>query len=605
MWLKCIILKNYEIRNMKTNFKMKALGLGALLSTSLLFFTSCEDFLNRPTEDNYNTENYYASDEACISGVNYLYNSPWYDFQRGFIKVGEVMSGNMYWGSSPYLNFSVKGTDEDLVNMSYSLWSVISHCSTVYESLKGANASQAVKNQCMGECLAWKAMAYFYLVRSFGDIPIIHDNSATLAAGDYNELSKVQKADVYDYIIYTLEKARDLLPESSAPGRIDRYCVLGLMSKVYLTKAGVTGALSNEDLYNAETNAKEVIDKSGRNLLPEYADVFRGSNNNSEESLFAWRWTVGAHWTCQNSLQSDLGIEGMCEVGNVWGGWGGPSTDLMEAFGVLKVDYVNDTLKLVEFPNPSTRPDIDTRRKATLMLPGDVYPYFWRDKGGFDYLEFIYNKDYNISATEQLEGPCGTNNVKNLYGNTADHVAEMNIADGRMASGLATHILRLSDVYLVYAEAMTLQGKGDSIAACDAYNKVHQRAIPTAAPVSHLTFDMIWKERRLEFAGEGDRWYDYVRRAYYDVEGCIKELKSQHRNQLWNCDALYKAYWQSGRTVWNLTTADGTVEYNYSVEAPNVTANSFVLPFPKEDVALNPNLEKAPIHVNVREKYPY
>ena len=78
-------------------------------------------------EDNYNTENFYNGDAACISGVNYLSNSPWYDFQRGFIKIGEVMSGNMYWGSSPYMNFSTNGTDEDLVNMSYSLWAEIGH----------------------------------------------------------------------------------------------------------------------------------------------------------------------------------------------------------------------------------------------------------------------------------------------------------------------------------------------------------------------------------------------------------------------------------------------------------------------------------------------
>ena len=200
--------------NMNISLK-KALGVGAILTSSLLA-TSCDDFLDRPTEDNYNTENFYASDEACISGVNYLYNSPWYDFQRGFIKVGEVFSGNMYQGNSPYLNFSVNGTDEHLVNMSYSLWSEISHCSTVYQSIKNANASEAVKNQCMGECLAWKAMAYFYLVRSFGDVPIIHDNSATLAEGNYNELSKVEKADVYEYIILTLEKAMELLPKSSA-----------------------------------------------------------------------------------------------------------------------------------------------------------------------------------------------------------------------------------------------------------------------------------------------------------------------------------------------------------------------------------------------------
>ena len=47
------------------------------------------------------------------TGVNYLYNSPWYDFQRGFIKVGEILS-ETYTSSSPYLNFTVNGTDENL-----------------------------------------------------------------------------------------------------------------------------------------------------------------------------------------------------------------------------------------------------------------------------------------------------------------------------------------------------------------------------------------------------------------------------------------------------------------------------------------------------------
>lgn len=84
--------------------------------------TSCEEFLNRPAEDTYNTDNFYNNDEQCYQGVNYLYNSPWYDFQRGFIDVGEVLSGNIYKGSSPYLTFTVNGTDENLISMSYSLW---------------------------------------------------------------------------------------------------------------------------------------------------------------------------------------------------------------------------------------------------------------------------------------------------------------------------------------------------------------------------------------------------------------------------------------------------------------------------------------------------
>lgn len=567
-----------------------------------LGLSSCGDFLDKPVEDNYNTENYYQSDNAVIQGVNYLYNSPWYDFQRGFIKVGEVLSGNMYWGSSPYLNFSVNGSDEDLINMSYSLWAEIGHCNTVYESLKGANASQAVKNQGMGECLAWKAMAYFFLVRSFGDVPIVHNNSDNLAAGDYNTLQKVEKADVYDYIILTLEKAMELLPKTkSTTGRIDYYCAEGLLAKVYLTKAGVSGTLNQDDLAKAVSYATDVINNSGRTLMANYADIFRGSNNVSDESLFAWRWTVGAQWTSQNTLQSDLAPQGFDENGDNWGGWGGPSLDLIEAYGVSPKD------------DPTKRIDKDARRKATVMLAGDIYEYFWRDhdlgngKKGLDYLKFWYDKSYNAAATGQCQAPCGGTNVKHLYGDNADHLAEMGIIPGRMANALATHILRLSDVYLVLAEAQALidGGTTTNANALKAFNAVHQRSVPSDVEKTSLTFNDVWKERRLEFAGEGDRWYDLVRRSYYDVDACIAEIKAQKRNALWGCDIVYKRYFESN--VWSYNEEGGEMQYDSDTPAPNVTANSFQLPFPTEDVALNPNLGSnvAPIHVDVRSTYSY
>lgn len=569
-----------------------------------LGLSSCSSFLDKPVEDSYNTENYYTSDAACISGVNYLYNSPWYDFQRGFIKVGEVLSGNMYLGNSPYLNFSVNGTDQDLVNMSYSLWAEVGHANTVYESIKGATASEATKNQCLGECLAWKAMAYFFLVRSFGDVPIIHNNSENLAAGDYNTLSKVQKADVYEYIIMTLEKAMELLPkEKSTTGRIDYYCAEGLLAKVYLTRAGVSGSLNSFDLAKAAEYSKDVIENSGRALLTNYSDIFRGSNNNSDESLFAWKWTVGSHWTCQNTLQSDLAPEGFDENGDCWGGWGGPSLDLIEAFGVSPKD------------DPAKRIDKDSRRKATVMLAGDIYDYFWRDhdlgnnKKGFDYLRFWYDKTYNAAATGKCQAPCGGTNVKHLYGDNADHIAETGLTPGRMAYAFSTHILRLADVYLVNAEAHTLLDGGSTTNAdaLYAFNQVHQRAVPSDVEKSSLTFDEVWKERRLELAGEGDRWYDFVRRSYYDVNSCIKEITAQKRNSLWGCDIVYKRYYESGETNWSYSEEDGEFQYDEATAAPNVTAASFSLPFPTEDVALNPNLatSAASIHVDVRNTYSY
>lgn len=129
---------------MKRNIILKGLSVAA----AVMAFTSCEDFLNRPAEDSYNVDNFYKNDAQCEQGVNYMYNSPWYDFQRGFIKVGEVMSGNMYWGSSPYLDFTTNGTDEDLVNMSYSLWAVNGHANTIINNiLNSEGPSQACKNK--------------------------------------------------------------------------------------------------------------------------------------------------------------------------------------------------------------------------------------------------------------------------------------------------------------------------------------------------------------------------------------------------------------------------------------------------------------------------
>lgn len=572
-----------KLNNIKYWAFAAVLGMGA---------TSCEDFLDRPTEDNYNVSNFYQNDEQCIQGVNYLYNSPWYDFQRGFIKIGEVMSGNMYWGSSPYLDFSVNGTDQDLINMSYSLWAANGHANTVYSNLQAANASEAVKNQCMGECLTWKALAYFFLVRTFGDVPIVHDNNADLTSSTYNEKFKVKRANVYEYIVMTLEKAIELLPETAAPGRIDKYCAEGLLAKVYLTKAGVTGSLNADDLANAAKYAKDVIDNSGRSLLPVYSDIFRLKNNRSEESLIAWRWSSGRDpWTQQNTLQSDLAMVGFDEFGDCWGGYGGPSVDLQLAFGV-------DVLA-----NPDSRTDTDTRRQATMMLPGDVYSYFWTDKGGFDYLKFIYDAEYGKGGPGgTLQSPTGANNVKHLYGNANDHVEGAGTSAQNMASSLATHILRLADVYLIYAEAMIGTGSSTTDAsALAAFNAVRNRAIPGAEPKTSITWDDVWKERRLELAGEGDRWYDFVRLSYYNPQKAIAELKAQKRNAFWGLDALYKGYFESGQWVVDETS----MMYDEDTPIPNANESIFTLPFPTEDVVFNENLMKDPIEVDVRSEFSY
>jgi len=584
------------------------IALGASLS-------SCSKFLDRPAEDNYNVDNFYKTASQCEQGVNYLYNSPWYDFQRGFIKIGEVMSGNMYWGSSPYLEFTTNSTDDDLINMSYSLWAVNGHANTVIDNLLNAESDgsdtdaefEKARYKCIAEALTWKAMAYFFMVRTFGEVPIVHNNTDLLNE-DYNAVVKRPRSDVYEYIIYNLEKAMELFDKydiKTTSGwqnyeRLDYYSAEALLSKVYLTKAGLSGSLDSDDLNMARSLASDVIRNSGRTLTPTYSDVFRLTGfNQTGECLISWLWKNTRNpWTAQNTLQSDLAMVAFDENGDCWGGWGGPSVDLADDFGVSITD------------NPADRmaSETDERRKATIMMPGDKYEYFWQDKGGFDYLRFIYDADdYGKGGPGgSFQCPTGTNNVKNLYGDNYDHylaIGEYPDAAG-MCNQLPTHLLRLSDVYLIYAEASFLTGNTSE--ALTYVNLVRERA--GAEDYSSIDYEDIWKERRLELAGEGDRWYDYVRRSYYDMDSCISELKSQRRSYFTGHDDVYKD-WIGEEFDYSGEWDSSKISYSNQYDNPNVTASSFTLPFPTEDVVYNPNLGSSVAAVEVeggvRSTYTY
>ena len=576
----------------------------------VLMAASCAKFLDRPAEDSYTTANYYQNDTQVEQSVNYLYNSPWYDVIRFYIYGSETMCGNVYQGNNAYSTLTVNGTDPDLKNMSYSLWAVNAQCNTVINNILNSTgtASQAVKNKAIGEALAWKAMAYFLLVRTFGDVPIIHDNTEIIKQATYNEQYKVEKADVYEYIIMTLEKAMELLPKDPNIGkynRIDYYAAEGLLSKVYLTKAGVSGSLNNADLEKAKTYALDVIEHSGRTLTPKYSDIFRLQPSvfqQTGENLFSWQWiSTSGIWTAQNSIQSDVGLTGFSEYGDIWGDWKGPSVDLMDAFGV-SADL-----------DPETRVETDDRRSATILMFGDQLPYFWIDRGGFDMYRFFYDDSYypvgleKNGSNKQWCCQTGSNYVKHLFGCGADHMAALGVSAGRMAYQLPTHILRLADIYLVYAEACVLTG--DSVNARIYVNKVRDRA--HAKPLDSVTFDDVWKERRLELAMEGDRWYDYVRRSYYDVDACIADLKAQRRSHWDGLDKAYKSYviddegnyFGPGAHDWD----NSEIIYNPAEELVDVKPSMFTVPFPTEDVVMNPNVGSTvpPIHVDVRETFKY
>lgn len=574
--------------------------------------TSCDDFLNRPDEDNPNMSNYFQNDQQVKDGILSLYCAVWNDFvSRGYYKMGEIMSGNIYASGDAYSTFTLNGSDPDVISTSKSLWAVNSSANTFYYYVTQATCSEEVRRATMGECLTWKAMAYFYLVRLFGNVPIIHDNTAEIAGNSYNDKPVVEKADVYEYIIMTLEKAIELLPEQNETGRIDRWGAKALLAKVYLTKSGVNaggnGQRDTEDLAKAAELAKDVIDNSGKHLMENYADIFIGYNNCCEESLIGWRWNCSPYiYTYGNPLTSELAYDGFSGVFS-WGWYVSPSVSLMEAFGI------NPGM------DPTQRPQTDARRKASFMMAGDVYDYFWRDKKynnkyngtgtGFDYLQFLYDDNYycddNYAGTKKqgLLSMSGANIAKHQYGNIKDHELMFNATPSQQNSSMATHVLRLSDVYLIYAEAIIGNNESTTDAkAIDAFYAVRHRAISGYQRPTSISMDDILKERRLEFAFEGDYWYDLVRLSYYNIEKAKKIIREQRRGYYEGIAEIYKNYYESG--VWS---GIGNKDYYDSANEPVINVNDaiFTVPYPTADAEYNPHLLEDPVHVDVRAEYSY
>ena len=273
----------------------------------------------------------------------------------------------------------------------------------------------------------------------------------------------------------------------------------------------------------------------------------------------------------------------------------------------------------------------DSRLKATMMLPGYKYDYFWTDRGGFEFLRFLYDDTYNPSVelsdknVPWMVCPTGAYPVKHLYGDNADHINGVGYSSARMANSLSTPLLRLSDVMLVLAEAKVILSNPTSpltasttdAEALQAINNVRQRAGLVA--LTSVSFEDIWKERRLELAFEGDRWYDYVRVSYYNSDFCVNDLKAQTRIAIGNgtLNDIYENYYRTGDWVVSDATKQAFEESKKREAAPMVEQllvddsdtgkKYFAIPMTERDVVFNPNLAASAeaVHVDVRTTYSY
>ena len=90
-----------------------------------------------------------------------------------------------------------------------------------------------------------------------------------------------------------------------------------------------------------------------------------------------------------------------------------------------------------------------------------------------------------------------------------------------MNTGINTMMLRYADILLIYAEAVLgTNASTTDASALAAFNKVRARA--GLLQKTSLTPDDILKERRVEFAFEGDYWFDIQRQGFAKAKQIIE-----------------------------------------------------------------------------------
>jgi hypothetical protein len=500
-----------------------------------------KNYLSRPSNSQISSNNFYKSTSDLRLATASLYGGAnWWQWHTyAFIPIGDALSGNTYvgyYGDFDELFTRTITSQNSIVSYGWTgLYNVIAQCNLTINGINQYAADSipaASINAALAETRFIRGVAYYYLALDWGAVPIIADNTKLI---QQPLLNRNIVSDVYKFVTTDLTYAAQNLPVSDVAGRVNTWSAQGMLGKVYLTLAGLgqNGTRSQPLLDSAIKYAGNVCQNSGISLYPSYYDLFRAQYNNVPEDLFALQWAAGVTWGNGNQLQQYYAPSGnLVPAGQ--GGWNPlqPTYDLYQSY------TWKDTV----------------RRKATMMLTGDYYPELEAASGG-----------YTAGGTGLKKHVIGTAQDNNSPAMTA----QSSIEDDAM--------LRLSDVYLVYAEAIL----GNNATTTDAvalnyFNMVRQRAGVDPAPM--LTIDTIMNERRIELAFEGQYWDDIVRLSYYDPAKALYILNNQNRDVF---------TYSNGVATLPTSPTGGTI-----VPA---TIYSFALPIPAADLASDPNLANPPV----------
>lgn len=435
--------------------------------TSILSLSCSKNFIDITPISTVSVDAVYKTDKDFQDAVIGCYSTLRNQYQN-FWMFGDLRSDDSWKEvskniSSYYVDvFIIDASDALLKSTWVNYYNLIAGANTVLAKIATADSTIVTnKSRHIGEAKFLRAMAYFDLVRIFGDVPEI-TAPITIAEGYKAGRTSVDK--IYnDIIIPDLADAQSKLPKKytgADVGRATQGAALSMLGRVYLTRKN----------FPAAETTLQTVTTLGYSLLPNYNDLFDYTKDeHHSEYIFDIEYQdnlggLGSGYT-NSFLPLSAPLLTFYSIAGQGGEENNPTQALLSAFE----------------PN-------DKRMAVTVDGSGGFV------NGSGVFVKFLQ---------------CHTITKKYI---TPELVANDSKVDWK--------VVRYADVLLMYAEALNENGKtGDALGYL---NQVRERAgLPDYTSLAQDDVrEKIYKERRVELGMEGSRWFDLLRtgRAYDSLQ---------------------------------------------------------------------------------------
>jgi len=473
---------------------MKAIKIYAV-ALGLLSLGACKkSFLDTEPITSVTDENFYKTPKDAFTALVGCYDGLQVVWSEGVALpvAAEVMSDNTFGGTGNSDGFGYQMIDEfdkarspsdqNLYERNWTLYyKALYRCNMLISKMDqiqwGSDAQ--LRKTYESEARYLRAYLLFDMVRLWGNIPLLTAPSA-------ENIPQSGADDVYKVIADDLKFAAENMPEVAYPaqaaanhGRVTKYAAEALLGRVFLF---YTGYYAKGDLVGLVSKAEalayleNVITKGGYGLIEDFANLwpaasqasFAGEDN--KETIFAIKYTYtsdydgntdGNHWMVMTGIRE----QSFFPYGNGWG-----------------AETVNPKLWNAYLPS-------DTRRVGSIIsIVGEKLAFTNQSKQR-EYTGYYAKKYSPMIGEDGKPLPEANGNTSFQIGQFQDYVS-----------------IRYADVLLMAAEL----GSGN---AQTYFNAVRQRAYKDAFTPLMVSQDNIIRERRLEFAFEGIRYYDLLRQG--------------------------------------------------------------------------------------------